>query len=104
MDIPLARRMLDIVASIPPGSVATYGEIAVSAGSRSPRLVGRVLSEMADDDLPWHRVLPASGRPAPHIAAEQLALLAAEGVLAVDGRISVKQFRDRRAGPSGPGH
>lgn len=38
-------------------------------------------------DLPWHRVIRASGRPAAHLATSQLDLLRAEGVLSVDGRV-----------------
>jgi len=41
-------------------------------------------------DLPWHRVITASGRPAPHLATRQLELLRAEGVLAVDGRVPLR--------------
>jgi len=91
----LAQRMLDAVDRIPPGQVATYGDIAARAGSRSPRLAGFVLSQLADDTTPWHRVLRADGTPAPHLADEQLARLRVEGVLAVDGRISLPQYRYR---------
>ena len=89
----LAQRMLDLVAAVPPGRVTTYGEIAARAGSRSPRLAGRVLSEMSDEDTPWHRVLRANGTPAPQIAAEQLARLRAEGVFAQDGRVDLRRYR-----------
>ncbi len=85
--------MLDLVAEVPPGRVTTYGEIAARAGSRSPRLAGRVLSEMSDEDTPWHRVLRANGTPAPQIAAEQLARLRAEGVFADDGRVDLRRYR-----------
>ncbi|NBQ41984.1 MAG: DNA methyltransferase, partial [Mycobacteriaceae bacterium] len=40
-------------------------------------------------DLPWHRVISASGRPARHLASRQLELLRAEGVVTVDGRVRV---------------
>ncbi len=95
MDMALAHRMLDAVARIPPGRVATYGDIAAAAGSASPRLAGFVLSQLADEQTPWHRVLRANGTPAPHLAGEQLALLRAEGVPAVDGRINLRTFRWR---------
>jgi methylated-DNA-protein-cysteine methyltransferase-like protein len=80
MDMELAARMLDQVASVPPGFVATYGDIAARAGSRSPRLVGRVLSEMSDDTTGWHRILRADGTPAEHLRTEQIGRLVAEGV------------------------
>ena len=44
-------------------------------------------------DLPWHRVITASGRPAPHLTTHQLELLRAEGVLAVDGRVPLDDVR-----------
>ena len=93
MDMELAGRMLEVVASIPPGQVATYGDVAARAGSRAPRLAGWVLSQLSDAETPWHRVLRADGTPAPHLAAEQLARLRAEGVLAESGRVDLRRFR-----------
>ena len=93
MDMELAQRMLDVVASIPAGKVATYGDIAARAGSRSPRLAGFVLSQLADENTPWHRVLRADGTPAPHLAQEQLQRLRAENVRVQDGKVDLKRFR-----------
>jgi methylated-DNA-protein-cysteine methyltransferase related protein len=92
MDEDLHERMREIVAAVPPGSVTTYGDIAAMAGAPSPRMVGKMLSEDGLD-LPWHRVLRSSGRPAEHIAHRQLELLRAEGVLADDGRINLRKYR-----------
>jgi alkylated DNA nucleotide flippase Atl1 len=78
-----------LVASIPAGRVATYGDIACAAMLSSPRIVGWIM-RTDSADLPWHRVIPASGRPAPHLASTQLELLRAEGVLAPDGRVALK--------------
>lgn len=91
----LANRMLELVAAIPPGRVATYGDIAARAGSRSPRLAGRVLSELSDESTPWHRVLRADGTPAPQLAREQFQRLRAEGVFAEDGRVDLGRYRSR---------
>lgn len=93
MDMELAARMLDAVHRIPAGRVATYGDIAALAGSPSPRLAGRVLSELSDDNTPWYRVLRANGTPAPGIAERQLALLAAEGVTCTAGRVNLGLYR-----------
>jgi alkylated DNA nucleotide flippase Atl1 len=93
MDMELAQRMLDVVASIPAGRVGTYGDIAARAGSRSPRLAGYVLAQLADDDIPWHRVVRADGTPAPHLADEQLQRLRAENVAVQDGKVDLKRFR-----------
>ncbi|HEV7421521.1 MAG TPA: MGMT family protein [Mycobacterium sp.] len=78
-----------LVASIPAGRVATYGDIADAAALSSPRIVGWVM-RTDSSDLPWHRVITASGRPAPQVASRQLELLRAEGVLATDGRVPLR--------------
>jgi alkylated DNA nucleotide flippase Atl1 len=44
-------------------------------------------------DLPWHRVITASGRPARHLTTRQLERLRAEGILAVDGRVPLREVR-----------
>lgn len=83
-----------LVAAIPPGRVATYGDIACAAGLSSPRIVGWIM-RTDTADLPWHRVIRACGRPAPHLADEQLARLRAEGVPARDGRVALAGSRHR---------
>ena len=80
------ERVRALVAAIPPGRVTTYGDIASAARISNPRIVGWIM-RTDSADLPWHRVLPATGRPAPHLASDQLELLRAEGILAVDGRV-----------------
>jgi methylated-DNA-protein-cysteine methyltransferase related protein len=95
MDMALARRMLDVVAQVPPGRVTTYGEVAARAGSRSPRLAGFVLAQLSDERTPWHRVVRANGTPAPHLADEQIRRLRSERVEVVDGRVDLTRFRWR---------
>jgi alkylated DNA nucleotide flippase Atl1 len=95
MDMELAQRMLDVVAQIPAGRVATYGDVAARAGSVSPRLAGFVLSQLADERTPWHRVIRANGTPAADLAAEQIRRLRAENVEVTDGRVDLKRFRWR---------
>ena len=80
------ERVRALVAAIPAGRVATYGDIACAAGLSSPRIVGWIM-RTDSADLPWHRVITASGRPAEHLSTAQLELLRAEGVLADDGRV-----------------
>lgn len=72
-----------LVAAIPLGRVSTYGDIAALAGLSSPRIVGWIM-RTDSSDLPWHRVIRASGRPAQHLATRQLELLRAEGVLGAE--------------------
>jgi methylated-DNA-protein-cysteine methyltransferase related protein len=86
------ERVRGLVASIPAGRIATYGDIAAAAGLSSPRIVGWIM-RTDSSDLPWHRVITASGRPAKHLTTKQLELLRAEGVLAVDGRVALNELR-----------
>ena len=81
-----------LVARIPAGRVSTYGDIAQEAGLSSPRIVAWIM-RTDSSDLPWHRVIRASGRPAPHLATRQLERLRAEGVLADDGRVPLHEYR-----------
>lgn len=86
------ERVRELVASIPAGRVATYGDIATAAQLSSPRIVGWIM-RTDSSDLAWHRVITASGRPAAHLSTRQLELLRAEGVLAHDGRVDLAQTR-----------
>jgi methylated-DNA-protein-cysteine methyltransferase related protein len=86
------ERVRELVASIPRGRVATYGDIAAAAGLSTPRTVGWIM-RTDSADLPWHRVLGAAGRPAAHLADKQLRLLTAEGVQVRDGRVDLRVAR-----------
>ncbi len=104
MDVESVERVRGAVAAIPAGCVLAYGDVAARAGLPGrARLVGRILAEDGQD-LPWHRVLRADGTPAPHLAAEQLSRLRAEGVLADNGRVLMRRYRDsyHRRSPSPP--
>ncbi|MCE7008391.1 MGMT family protein [Kibdelosporangium philippinense] len=92
MDEQLHERVREVIAGVPKGSVASYGDIAAIAGAPSPRLVGRILAEDGHD-LPWHRILRSDGTPAPHLQEEQLELLRAEGVLADGNRVNLREYR-----------
>lgn len=86
------ERVRELVASVPAGSVVTYGDLAAAAGLSSARTVGWIM-RTDSADLPWHRVIGASGRPAPHLTNSQLAKLDAEGVPINDGRVDVRRAR-----------
>lgn len=86
------ERVRALVAAVPPGRVTTYGDLAAAADLASPRIVAWIM-RTDSSDLPWHRVILASGRPAPHLATRQLELLRAEGVLARDGRVALADVR-----------
>src|SRR5258708_21494070 len=87
-----------VIASIPRGRVASYGEIAARAGlPRRARMVGRVLRESGDTvKLPWHRVLRSDGRiafaPGSRAFREQRARLIDEGVGVKAGRIDLLRY------------
>ena len=84
----LARfeRIWAVVAAIPPGKVATYGQVAERAGLPGrARLVGRALRELPErSPVPWFRVVGAGGRISdrrdPDGQLEQRLLLEDEGV------------------------
>src|ERR1700735_2816391 len=57
-------RVLDVVDSIPPGRVMSYGAVAGYLGQGGPRQVGRVMSLWGGGGA-WWRVIHADGTPAP---------------------------------------
>lgn len=73
MDEDFAREVLAIVAEIPPGRVATYGQIARLAGKeKCARQVGHILKNSERfGDYPCHRVVNASGRLVPGWEAQR---------------------------------
>jgi methylated-DNA-protein-cysteine methyltransferase-like protein len=91
--------IFDVVAAIPRGRVATYGQIAEAAGyPRHARLVGRVLGDLPDGDaLPWHRVVGHTGRISSRgdgrAEREQRRRLQAEGVVFIGNRVDMKRHR-----------
>lgn len=93
----MEERIWQVVASIPPGKVATYGQVAELAGlPGSARRVGRALAALPSGSrLPWHRVVNASGRSSlPAVGARrQRQLLRDEGVALSGQRIDFKRFR-----------
>lgn len=87
-----------MIARIPRGRVATYGQIARLAGyRRHARQVGYALAALPDDlhELPWHRVINAQGRVSPRARSNaheyQQALLELEGVVFVAGRVDLRR-------------
>lgn len=76
---PFARLVLDAVDAIPPGRVMTYGDVAEEVGApRRHRAVGQVLAAHGHE-VPWWRVVLATGHPNPTAPAEGVARLRGEG-------------------------
>lgn len=91
-------RIYAAIAAIPRGRVASYGAIAARAGLPGrARLVGKLLGETPDGmELPWYRVLRASGQvalpPGSRGFREQCRLLRAEGIEVKNGRVPLSRF------------
>ena len=93
------QRLRATIDAVPPGAVASYGQIALEAGLPGrARRVGRLLRDLPEgSSLAWHRVVGAGGRlslpaasPAWH---EQRRRLEAEGVeVDARGRIDLERF------------
>lgn len=80
-------RVVEVLGSVGPGEVVTYGEVAAEAGfPGAARAVGNLLAA-SGESLPWWRVIRASGRLARGKEGEQALRLRAEGVEVRDGRV-----------------
>ncbi len=94
------QRVYDIVARIPYGRVATYGQIALYLGHpRAARTVGWALHALSEGaKIPWHRVINAKGRISTscftHSAELQRAILEEEGVtFDEEGKVDFSLYR-----------
>lgn len=89
----VAECMLDLVAQVPPGSVSTYGRIALETrlrtGAGSARAVGNLLARHGAQ-VPWWRIVNAAGQPPGHLADDALARLRAEGVPIRGDRVELR--------------
>ncbi|MCB0996016.1 MAG: MGMT family protein [Acidimicrobiales bacterium] len=89
------QAVAEVLASLPPGEVVTYGEVAAEAGHPgAARAVGRFLRD--HDGHPWWRVVTANGRLVPGNELEHARLLELEGVALGDGRVQMARLRERR--------
>ena len=96
----IRTRIYDVVARIPRGRVATYGQIAELAGvGGHARQVGYARHALGGDSpRPWHRVVNAAGqvsrRDDPADEVFQRALLKAEGLrFSAAGRLDLGAVR-----------
>jgi alkylated DNA nucleotide flippase Atl1 len=90
-------RVLEAVDAIPPGTVMTYGDVAAAIGSRAARGVGQVMAYYGSD-VPWWRVVRASGQPASGHEARALEHYRVEGTPVVqmasgNWRVDLKRAR-----------
>lgn len=96
----LARQILQVIALIPYGKVASYGQIARMAGlPKHARLVGYLLKHLdSAADIPWHRVINSQGKISLSKLNEsgeniQRLKLVAEGVMVIGDKINLKQYQ-----------
>lgn len=100
------KRVLEALASVGPGQVVSYGDLAAEAGyPGAARGVGAVLAgSRPEERLCWWRVVYSDGRLAPGHEAEQARLLAAEGVDVRDGKVRAPRLLSPAPGsPGDPG-
>ena len=92
------ERIYEIVRQIPPGKVATYGQVARIAGRCTARLVGYAMASLPrGTDVPWQRVINFKGEISPRKNGDgsirQRKLLEKEGILFDSrGRLDFKKF------------
>ena len=93
-----SKRIYEAVKKIPRGKVATYGQVAELAGDKKmARAVGNALHRNPDPEhIPCYRVVNAKGELAGAFAFGganvQEQLLAADGILVVDGRVDLEKY------------
>jgi methylated-DNA-protein-cysteine methyltransferase-like protein len=91
------ERIYALVAAIPSGRVATYGQVAAMAGApRHARQVGYALFDLPEGtSLPWHRVVNARGEISQRSVAgcEQIqrTKLEAEGIEFRNGGVDLER-------------
>jgi len=97
--VNLYARFYEIIARIPRGTVATYGQISNLAGYPGyARQVGFALHSIPDDlDLPWHRVINSRGmisiKAVSPFESIQRQMLEAEGIsFDSNGRVPLKKY------------
>ncbi|MCA9874993.1 MAG: MGMT family protein [Anaerolineales bacterium] len=93
-----------LVRQVPPGTVATYGQIAEmlppppgvelqTYKAYSPRWVGSAMAA-CPDDVPWQRVINSQGKISQRPGAQkQRQLLEEEGVLFAKDKVNLKVYQ-----------
>ncbi len=92
------NRIYSVVYMVPPGRVATYGQIARIAGRCSARNVGYAMSSVPhESDVPWHRVINSRGsisiRSHGEPSTAQRRMLESEGIVfSIRGTVDLERF------------
>lgn len=93
--------VLEFIKQIPEGKVATYGQVAMLAGSpRAARQVGMMLNGLKHNkgnEIPWQRVINSEGGLSTHkigFGDLQRALLEEEGIVFnAQGLIDLRKYQ-----------
>lgn len=99
MPQPFSQRLYALARAIPPGKVASYGQLALMLGRpRGARIAGWAMARCPDRAVPCHRVVKKDGGLAPEdafgIPGLQRQLLLDEGVpFLPDGRVDMAACR-----------
>jgi methylated-DNA-protein-cysteine methyltransferase-like protein len=96
----LYDQIYDLVRQVPPGKVATYGQIAELVGGCTARMVGYAMAALkrgTAPDVPWQRVINAKGKISIHGDgignAMQRVILEQEGIeFDANGRLDFERF------------
>ncbi|MFP3362414.1 MGMT family protein [Pseudoalteromonas sp. SIMBA_148] len=98
-DIDKETLIYTVIAGIPIGKVASYGQVAALAGyPQNSRLVGRLLKMMPNDSvIPWHRVVNSQGKisflEGSEKYQEQREKLLSEGALFKNDKVNMRECR-----------
>jgi len=89
------EQVYDIVAKIPAGRVATFGQIARMIGRpRMARFVGYASNVKSSWHLPWHRVVFKDGSLCTGFFDEQYKSLKSEGVkFTKDKKVKMEEYQ-----------
>lgn len=96
------EKIYEVIAQIPRGRVASYGQIAELAGNRRwARVVGYALhAAPPETGLPCHRVVTKEGRVSQAFGSgksnRQTELLKAEGIKFIEDHVDMKKYQWRR--------
>lgn len=90
-------KVYEAVSNIPHGCVATYGQIAVLAGMKNPRIVGTILHNNPDpDSTPCYKVVNSKGKLAVSYAFggihRQKKQLQRDGVVVAGYAVDLKKY------------
>jgi methylated-DNA-protein-cysteine methyltransferase-like protein len=103
----LYERIYATVRRVPPGRVATYGQIAKLTGGCGARQVGYALAALPEKStVPWQRIINSQGRVSLRSGGGhddlQRQLLEEEGIeFSLDGRIDLRRFSWQHASGAG---